>query len=135
MTRRRLNKTDNNAGWKSLGVEAQATTRPKEGRVVGKEKDQSDEDLERFLARIQGDPRHAELMQQNIILKSTRAEMPLQDAHALLARLRDMQERKPHQFGALVAMVKPRGAAHPAGEVSPRALVSLRKHGVVGADG
>jgi hypothetical protein len=99
------------------------------------EKDKEDEELERFFARIPKSPQYAELMKRKIILKTTGVEMPLNDASALLARLRDMQEHKPDQFATIVALAKPRGATTPAGEVSPKALAVLKKHGAVRPDG
>jgi hypothetical protein len=115
---------------------ARTAAKPTEGRVVGKKKDQNDEDLERFFARIQSNPHHAELMRQKVMLKTTGAELLLHDATALLDCLREMQERKPDQFAALVAIVKPRGATcPPSSKVSPKALAVLKKHGLIGPDG
>lgn len=135
MALNRRHKADNDAGGKPRGVEARATTQPKEGRMAGKKKGEGDDDLDGFLARIERNPHHAELMRQKITLKTTGVDLPLQDVTALLVRLRDMQERKPDQFGTLVAIVKPRGAICPAGEVSPKAMAALKKHGVLSPNG
>jgi hypothetical protein len=135
MTLRRRHKREKGAGGEPRGVEAPAGTQPKEGQVVGEQDNQHEDEMARFLARIQGNPHHAELMRQKITLKATGAEMPLHEAHALLVRLRDMQERKPDQFVTLVALVKPKGIRYPAGQVSPKALAGLKKHGVIDKDG
>jgi hypothetical protein len=135
MAFRRRHKTDTEVGPKPRRVEVRATTQPKEGRVVGEKGKHDDEELERFLARIQSDPRHAELMRRTVTFKITGVEMPLSDAQGLLFRLREMQERKPDQFAALVAIVKPRGATSAPSRILPKALAALKKHGVIGKDG
>jgi hypothetical protein len=134
MTRRRQRETEKNAG-EFRSDEAQAAIERTEEQVVGEKENQDDEELERFVARIRRNPRYAELMKQKITLKTTGVDIPLVDATALLARLRDMLERKPDQFATLVALVKPSGARSPAEAISPRALAILKKHGAVTPDG
>jgi hypothetical protein len=121
----------------SQGISVQAHTREILREPVTEEKDVPNEN--------QGDPtlyrpdlvnpRLRELRQQKIKLKDTGVELSLIEASTALTRLRDMQQHQPDQFQTLVAIVKPRGARKSFGEVVPKALKSLKKHGIVGSDG
>jgi hypothetical protein len=134
MARRQQHGAKKDAGkLRILG--ARASTQPKDGRMVGDKGKQDKDRWERVFARVQPNPRYAELMRSKVTLKETGVEMQMGNAMFLLTRLRDMQERMPRQFATLVALVKPRGAITTAGEVSHKALAILKKHGVVMPDG
>jgi hypothetical protein len=133
MARRQQHGAKKGAG-KPRGVRAQIPTRPRDGRMVGEE-DKQDDTLERIFARFKPNPRYAELLRSKITLKESGIEIPLNEANALLARLRDMQERKPDQFATLVVLVKPKRAVTTIDEVPSKALAILKKHGVVMPNG
>lgn len=118
----------------------QRTTRvakqPTEGRVAEK-KDQ--EALKRYWNGVQarGDPtrRYKEFMRQRVRLKLNGAEMELGNAEFVLAWLRELQDEKPKQFAALVAIVKPKHGTRRPEKVSPKTIASLKKLGILAQDG
>ncbi len=143
--------------WK-LGTDASGNQRrgimpiviqPTEGRVAAEKDKRSKEDYLKLWESVQGnledawqrdqrrrrknarhDPAQEEWEAQTIRLKTTGTQMELSRAIFVLEALRMLQERSPDDFTAFVAWVKPRGATHPLGKVSSKAVSRLESLGI-----